>query len=55
MLSGGKVKELEECIEAIKREIYEELRFTNLNFKYIGISEEIIKEEKIYSRINNNI
>jgi 8-oxo-dGTP diphosphatase len=46
MLPGGKVKELEESIEAIKREIYEELGFTNLNFKYIGISEEIIKEEK---------
>lgn len=43
MLPGGKVKELEESIEAIKREIKEETGFENLDFELVGISEEIIK------------
>lgn len=46
MLPGGKVKELEESIEAIKREILEETGFENLNFELTGISEEIIKNDK---------
>lgn len=46
MLPGGKVKELEESIEAIKREILEETGFENLEFELTGISEEIIKNDK---------
>ena len=43
MLPGGKVKQLEDSKDAIKREIYEELGFTGIEFKYIGTSEEIVK------------
>lgn len=46
MLPGGKVKELEESCEAIKREIKEETGFENLDFELTGISEEIIKNDK---------
>ncbi len=41
MLPGGKVHELEKSNDAIKREITEELGIDNLDFKLIGISEEI--------------
>lgn len=43
MLPGGKVKELENSIDAIKREIEEEIGFKSLSFTLSGISEEIIK------------
>jgi len=43
MLPGGKVHELEKSNDAIKREIQEELGINNLDFKLIGISEEIGK------------
>lgn len=46
MLPGGKVKELEKSIEAIKREIREETGFDNLEFELVGISEEIIKNNE---------
>ncbi len=45
MLPGGKVKELEESIQAIRREIKEETGFENLHFELSGISEEIIKAD----------
>ena len=44
MLPGGKVKEQENSVNAIKREIYEELGYENLKFKFAGVSEELIKE-----------
>ncbi|MBR2786431.1 MAG: NUDIX domain-containing protein [Clostridia bacterium] len=46
MLPGGKVKESEKSIDAIKREITEEIGFDNLDFELSGISEEIIKSDK---------
>lgn len=45
MLPGGKVKEQENSIDAIKREIYEELGYENLDFKFAGVSEELISEK----------
>ena len=42
LLPGGRVEELEKSIDAIKREIVEELgeEYSNLNYKYICTSEE---------------
>lgn len=45
MLPGGKVKEQENSVNAIKREIYEELGYENLEFKFAGVSEELIYEK----------
>lgn len=45
MLPGGKVKEQEKSINAIKREFYEELGYENLEFKFAGVSEELISEK----------
>ena len=46
MLPGGKVRQMEESQEAIKRKISEEIGFNNLNFELLGISEEIINEKE---------
>ena len=46
MLLGGKVKELEKSIEAIKRETREEIGWKDLKFDFIGVSEEIVKSNK---------
>ena len=48
MLPGGKVKELEKSKEAISREIKEEIGWENLNFDFIGVSEEIVKDNNEY-------
>jgi 8-oxo-dGTP pyrophosphatase MutT (NUDIX family) len=42
MLPGGKVKEFEKSEDAIKREILEEIGFENLDFEFVGVSEELI-------------
>ena len=46
MLPGGKVHQLEKSKDAIKREIFEELGFKDLEFNLLGISEEIVKDEE---------
>lgn len=48
MLPGGKVKEQEKSEDAIKREIFEELGYENLQFDFVGISEELIAEKDTY-------
>lgn len=45
MIPGGKVKMLETSEEAVKRELEEELGYNNLNFNFLGISEEVIKNK----------
>lgn len=46
MLPGGKVHQLEKSVDAIKREITEELGFNELKFELVGINEEIVKDNK---------
>ena len=46
MLPGGKVHQLEKSKDAIKREIFEELGFKDLEINLVGISEEIVKDEE---------
>ena len=45
MLPGGKINELEESIDAIKREIKEELGWEKLEYKFLGISEELVNDK----------
>lgn len=45
MLPGGKINELEESIDAIKREVKEELGWENLEYKFLGISEEFVNDK----------
>ena len=42
LLLGGKIKEQENSLDAVNREIEEEIGFKNINFKYSGVSEELI-------------
>jgi 8-oxo-dGTP pyrophosphatase MutT (NUDIX family) len=52
MLPGGKVKEFEKSEGAIKREILEEIGFENLDFEFVGVSEELVtKEENLIHEI----
>ena len=47
MLPGGKVQELEQSKNAIKREIKEELGYDNLEYNLIGVSEEILEDKRL--------
>lgn len=42
LLPGGKINELEESINAIKREIKEELGWDKLDFQFLGVCEELV-------------
>lgn len=42
MLLGGKVKMLEESNKAIMREIKEKIGYENIDFEFLGISEELV-------------
>lgn len=55
LLPGGKVNEKENSIEAIKRELKEELGYTDLKFTLAGISEESIVLNDIYHQQINII
>ena len=62
MLPGGKISELEESVDAAKREVKEELGWENLEYKFLGISEEFVTDKGynnqqinlIYKGIYNN-
>lgn len=45
MLPGGKINELEESIDAVKREVKEELGWNNISYKFLGISEEFVTDK----------
>lgn len=45
MLPGGKINELEESIDAIKREIKGELGWDNLTYSFLGVSEEFVNDK----------
>ena len=45
MLPGGKIEELEESIDAIKREIKEEIGWDNLEFSFLALSEEFVNDK----------
>lgn len=45
LLPGGKVGELEESIDAIKREIKEELGLDCLDYKFLSVSEEFVHDK----------
>ena len=44
MLPGGRIEELEESINTIKREIKEELGWDNIVFEFLALSEEFIND-----------
>ena len=62
LLPGGKISELEESIDAAKREVKEELGWENLEYEFLGISEEFVTDKGynnhqinlIYKGIYNN-
>ena len=45
ILVGGKIQELEESKDAIKREIKEELGWENFDCSFLGISEEFVNDK----------
>lgn len=46
-LPGGKIKQLETSIDAINREIREEIGFENIDFEFYNINESIINQNNI--------
>ncbi len=50
MLPGGKVNQKEESIDAIKREIKEELGYENIEFSFLAISEEFVIDKGFYNQ-----
>ena len=50
MLPGGKVNQKEESIDAVKREIKEELGYENIEFSFLAISEEFVIDKGFYNQ-----
>ena len=42
MLPGGRIEQLEESVNTIKREIKEEIGYDNLDFSFLALSEEFV-------------
>lgn len=45
MSIGGKAHELETSLEAIKRELKEELGWTNFDFSFLGVTENFVRDK----------
>lgn len=45
MLPGGKAQQLEESLDAVKREIKEELGWDNLEYSFLCVSEEFVHDK----------
>lgn len=50
LLPGGKVSQKEKSLEALKREIKEELGYDNIEYKFLGVSEEFVKDKGFYNQ-----
>lgn len=55
LLPGGKVNEKETSINALKRELIEELNFNNLSFELKAISEEFVNDKNLFNQQINLI
>lgn len=55
MLPGGKVTQKEESLQAIKREIKEELGYKDLKYSFLAISEEFVETNGYYNQQINLI
>ena len=42
MLPGGRIEELEESIDAVKREVKEEIGWDNIDYSFLALSEEFV-------------
>ena len=54
LLPGGRIEELEESIDTIKREIKEEIGWDNITYSFLALSEEFV-EDKGYQNHQLNI
>ena len=45
LIPGGKIRELEKSNDAIKREIKEELGWHNIEYSFLGVSEEFVNDK----------
>lgn len=55
LLPGGKVKQREESISAIKREINEEIGYNDIDYSFLAVSEEIVMNDGICNQQINMI
>lgn len=55
LLPGGKVNQKEESLEALKREIKEELGFEGLSYSFLAISEEFVEDKGYFNQQVNLI
>ena len=55
MITGGKVSQKEESIDAIKREIKEELGYEHIDLSLLAISEEFVVDKGFYNQQINLI